>query len=89
MNTQSNSNAGSGCPATACSPSYSDIAFTLRFQNTTEEEDAQIPFPWSHQNIPQPIKIETRQITGGGYKPHTLVIEHFVDGSKFGRSEPI
>ena len=66
-----------------------DIAFTLRFQNTTEEEDSQIPFPWSHQNIPQPIKIESRQITGGGYKPHTLVIEHFADGSKFGRSEPI
>jgi hypothetical protein len=66
-----------------------EIAFTLRFQNTTEEEDAQIPFPWSHQNIPQPIKIETRQVTGRPYKPHTLVIEHFADGSKFGRSEPI
>jgi hypothetical protein len=65
------------------------IAFTLRFQNTTEEEDAQILFPWSHQNIPQPIRIESVQITEEPYKPHTLVIEHFADGSKFGRSEPI
>jgi hypothetical protein len=66
-----------------------EIAFTLRFQNTTEEEDAQIPFPWSHQNIPQPIKIESRQITGKGYKPHTLITEHFADGSKFGTSKSI
>lgn len=28
MNTQSNSNAGSGCPDTACSPSYSDTPET-------------------------------------------------------------
>jgi hypothetical protein len=67
--------------------SLADIAFTLRFQNTTEEEDAQIPSPWNHQNIPQPIKVESRHINGKGYKPHTLVVEHFADGSKFGTSQ--
>jgi hypothetical protein len=73
---------------TATAQTLADIAFTLRFQNTTEEEDAQIPSPWNHQNIPQPIKTEARHITGSGYKPHTLLIEHFADGSKFGTTQP-
>lgn len=66
------------------------IAFALRFFNMTDEEDAQIPAPWSYQNIPQPVRTETRVCLKAGRNPERLTYtetrEFFADGSSFARA---
>lgn len=63
------------------------IAFDLRFGNTTDEEDARL-LPFNHQNIPQPVRTETRVARRfGDGAPYREVVETFADGSAFARSE--
>lgn len=66
-----------------------DIAYSLRFSNLTDEDDAQIPAPWFYDNIPQPTRIERKTFTryGKGAQPtYEVQFEYFADGSFFGRS---
>jgi len=66
------------------------IAYALRYFNMTEEEEAaEIPRPWSYQNIPVAVSKKTIQSQrfGRGEQPFfTEVIETFNDGSSFARS---
>ncbi len=66
------------------------IAYALRYFNMTEEEEAaEIPRPWSYQNIPVAVAKQTIQSQrfGRGEQPLFIeVIEVFEDGSKFARS---
>lgn len=65
----------------------SNISFALRFCNNSHDEDsALLPViaPYGYDNIPQPVRTETRQVTRYGKGPQPSfpeLIEHFADGS--------
>lgn len=67
--------------------SLASIAFSFRFANMTDEEEAEL-LPFTFSNFPQPVKTESRSVRrfGKGEQPcFTEITETFADGSAFSR----